>query len=147
MATPRYVIVGGVAAGTSAAAKARRCDETAEILLFEKGPHISYAGCGLPYYLGRVIPEREKLLVISPAAFRERNRVDLFVNHEATALHPSEKTLIVRDRENGQALGSPGLDEGPGKRREHLAHVTDHAVVSETEDGCLRVSVDCDHRP
>jgi NADPH-dependent 2,4-dienoyl-CoA reductase/sulfur reductase-like enzyme/rhodanese-related sulfurtransferase len=107
MSTRRYLIVGGVAAGTSAAAKARRCDESAEILLFEKGPHISYAGCGLPYYLGRVIPEREKLLVISPEAFQVRNRVQLFLNHEAIALHPQEKTLVVRDLADGQEKTYP----------------------------------------
>lgn len=148
MSTRRYLIVGGVAAGTSAAAKARRCDEKAEILLFEKGPHISYAGCGLPYYLGRVIPEREKLLVISPEVFQVRNNVQLFLNHEATALRPQEKVLIVRDLVHGQeraysydklvlATGAlPIIPPLPGRELNHvytLRNVTDMDWI----DRCL----------
>lgn len=68
----KYVIVGGVAGGATAAARLRRVDETADILLLEKGPHISYANCGLPYYIGGVIAERDKLLVQTPEAFGKR---------------------------------------------------------------------------
>ena len=75
----KYVIIGGVAGGATAAARLRRVDEMAEILLLEKGPYISYANCGLPYYIGGVIAEREKLLVQTPESFGKRFRIDVFV--------------------------------------------------------------------
>ena len=73
----KYVIVGGVAGGATAAARIRRNTEEAEIVLFEKGEYISYANCGLPYYIGGVIEEREKLFVQTPEAFSARFRVDV----------------------------------------------------------------------
>ena len=75
----KYVIIGGVAGGATAAARLRRVDEMAEILLLEKGPYISYANCGLPYYIGGVIAEREKLLVQTPESFGKRFRIDVRV--------------------------------------------------------------------
>ena len=73
----KVVIVGGVAAGASAAARLRRLDEFAEITLIEKGPAISYANCGLPYHVGGVIPDRDNLLVMSAEGFRKRFNVDV----------------------------------------------------------------------
>lgn len=93
----KYVIIGGVAGGATAAARLRRVDEMADILLLEKGPHISYANCGLPYYIGGVIDEREKLLVQTPASFSKRFRVDVRVQNEVIAIQPKEKTLTVRN--------------------------------------------------
>lgn len=92
----KYVIVGGVAGGATAAARLRRIDEASEILLFEKGKYISYANCGLPYYIGGVIAEREKLLLQTPASFGQRFRVDVRVESEVTAIHPQKKTLTIR---------------------------------------------------
>lgn len=92
----KYVIVGGVAGGATTAARLRRIDETSEILLFEKGKYISYANCGLPYYIGGVIAEREKLLLQTPASFGQRFRVDVRVESEVTAIHPQKKTLTIR---------------------------------------------------
>lgn len=93
----KYVIVGGVAGGATAAARLRRVDETADILLLEKGPHISYANCGLPYYIGGVIAERAKLLVQTPEAFGKRFRIDVRVKNEVLAINAKAKTLTIRN--------------------------------------------------
>ena len=93
----KVVIVGGVAAGASAAARLRRLDEFAEIVMVEKGPAISYANCGLPYHVGGVIPERGGLLVMSAEGFRKRFAVDVRVNCEAMAIDRQAKTVTVRD--------------------------------------------------
>ncbi len=92
----KYVIIGGVAGGATAAARLRRADEQAEILLLEKGKYISYANCGLPYYIGGVITEREKLLVQTPASFGKRFRIDVRIQNEVVAIHPETKTLVIR---------------------------------------------------
>ncbi|MGI6232304.1 MAG: FAD-dependent oxidoreductase [Prevotella sp.] len=95
----KYVIIGGVAGGATAAARIRRNDEKAEILLLEKGPHISYANCGLPYYIGDVIKNRERLFVQTPESFGRRFHVDVRVSNQVTAIHPDRKVLTVRDAE------------------------------------------------
>ncbi len=97
----KTIIIGGVAGGASTAARLRRMDETAEIVLLERGPHISYANCGLPYHLGKIIPERDWLLVMTPADFRARFNVDVRVNHEAVAIDRAKKTVKVLDRQTG----------------------------------------------
>lgn len=92
----KHVIIGGVAGGATAAARLRRVDEMSDILLLEKGPYISYANCGLPYYIGGVIADREKLLVQTPESFGKRFRIDVRVQNEALAIHPETKTLTIR---------------------------------------------------
>lgn len=92
----KYVIVGGVAGGATAAARIRRNSEEAEIILFEKGEYISYANCGLPYYIGGVIADREKLFVQTPQAFGRRFNLDVRVQSEVIAIHPSEKIVDIR---------------------------------------------------
>jgi len=102
MATIRkLVIVGGVAGGASAAAKARRCSEDVEIIMYEKGPDISYANCGLPYYLSGVIKKREDLLITSPAFFRRRFRVDARTRCEVIRINRERKNVVVRNLGNG----------------------------------------------
>lgn len=91
----KVVIVGGVAGGASAAARLRRMDENAEIILFEKGEHISFANCGLPYYIGEVIRDKDKLLVQTPEKMRERFKIDVRVNSEVTKINTEEKTIEV----------------------------------------------------
>lgn len=93
----KVVIVGGVAAGASAAARLRRLNEFAEITLIEKGPAISYANCGLPYHVGGVIPDRDNLLVMSAEGFRKRFNVDVRTSCEATAIDRAAKTVTVRN--------------------------------------------------
>lgn len=97
----KTIIIGGVAGGASTAARLRRLDETAEIVLLERGPHISYANCGLPYHLGKIIPERDWLLVMTPEEFRGRFNVDVRVNHEVTAIDRAKKTVKVLNRQDG----------------------------------------------
>ena len=92
----KVVIVGGVAAGASAAARLRRLDENAEIILLERGPYISYANCGLPYHAGGVIPERKSLLVVPAEVFAKRFGVDVRTRHEAIAVDPAAHTVTVR---------------------------------------------------
>lgn len=95
----KTVIVGGVAGGAGTAARLRRNDEYAEIVLLEKGPHISYANCGLPYYVGKVIQEKEKLQLQTPQSFQSRFQVDVRTGHEVIAVHPEKKTVTVRSKE------------------------------------------------
>jgi NADPH-dependent 2,4-dienoyl-CoA reductase/sulfur reductase-like enzyme len=73
----KLLIIGGVAGGATAAARARRLDEHAEIILFERGEHISFANCGLPYYIGEIIKERDALFVTTPEAFKARYNIDI----------------------------------------------------------------------
>ena len=94
----KVIIVGGVAGGASAAARLRRLDENAEIILLEKGEHISFANCGLPYYIGEVIKDKEKLLVQTPEKMKERFKIDVRVNNEVTKIHPEDKTVEILNR-------------------------------------------------
>ncbi len=98
----KTVIVGGVAGGATAAARIRRLDENAEIVVFERSGYISYANCGLPYYIGDVITDREDLTLQTPESFFSRFRVSMKVRHEVTAIHPDRKTVSVRNLETGE---------------------------------------------
>jgi NADPH-dependent 2,4-dienoyl-CoA reductase/sulfur reductase-like enzyme len=98
----RIVIIGGVAGGATAAARMRRADEFAEIILLEKGKYMSYANCGLPYYIGGVIDDRDKLFVQTPEAFGKRFNVDVRVENEALAIDTDAKTVTVRDAKGSE---------------------------------------------
>lgn len=100
----KVVIVGGVAAGATAAARLRRLDEQAEILIFERSGYISYANCGLPYYIGDVITAPEALTLQTPEQFFARFRVQVRVRHEVTALHPERKAVSVTDLATGRTF-------------------------------------------
>jgi NADPH-dependent 2,4-dienoyl-CoA reductase/sulfur reductase-like enzyme/rhodanese-related sulfurtransferase len=102
MGTRKLVIVGGVAAGASAAAKARRCSEEAEIIMFEKGRDISYATCGLPYYLSGVISKRRQLLVAKADFFRKRFRVDVRTGQEVVKIDRAARKISVVDHTTGR---------------------------------------------
>ncbi len=99
---PKVLIVGGVAGGMSAAARLRRLDEEAEIIVFEKGEYISYANCGLPYYIGGVIRDREKLLVQTINSFKKRFRVDIRILSEVKKIGRVNKTLSVKNLITGE---------------------------------------------
>lgn len=103
----KVVIVGGVAGGASAAARARRVAEDAEIVLFERGPDVSFANCGLPYYVGGTIAERSKLLVVTPQRLRERFRLDVRVRSSVESIDRAAKTVRVRNLETGQTYDEP----------------------------------------
>jgi NADPH-dependent 2,4-dienoyl-CoA reductase/sulfur reductase-like enzyme/peroxiredoxin family protein/TusA-related sulfurtransferase/rhodanese-related sulfurtransferase len=102
MKTKKLLIVGGVAGGASAAARARRLDEKAEIVLFERGPDISFANCGLPYHIGGVIAERSRLLVSSPETFRTRFNVDVRTMTEVVSIDAKRKEVTARDLRTGK---------------------------------------------
>ena len=93
----KVLIVGGGAGGATAAARLRRLDESLEIIIFEKGPYISYASCGLPYYIGDMIKERERLLVQTAQGLAERYNIDVRVNQEVLRIDRSGKRLEIRD--------------------------------------------------
>ena len=128
----KVVIVGGVAGGATAAARIRRLDEQAEVIVFERSGYISYANCGLPYYIGGVIEDPEDLTLQTPESFWKRFRIQMKVRHEVTAIHPDRKTVSVRNLETGedfeeaydQLLLSPGAKpvwpELPGMSSERL---------------------------
>ena len=101
------VIIGGVAGGASAAARLRRLDERAEIILFERGEHVSFANCGLPYHIGGEIVERDDLLVQTPASLRRRFRLDVRVRHEVLAIHRTRQVVEVMDLEAGRRFEQP----------------------------------------
>ena len=92
----KVVIVGGVAGGATTAARLRRINEDAEIVVFERSGFVSYANCGLPYYIGGVITDEEELTLQSPESFKERFNVDVFVAHEVTKINVEKKTVSVK---------------------------------------------------
>ncbi len=100
----KVVIIGGVAGGATAAARLRRLDEQAEIVVFERSGYISYANCGLPYYIGGVIEDPEDLTLQTPESFFARFRVDMRVRHEVTAIHPERKAVSVKNLETGETF-------------------------------------------
>jgi len=101
---PRILIVGGVAGGASAAARARRLSEDAKIVLFERGEHISFANCGLLYHIGGAIAKRERLLVQTPKSMHDRFQIDVRTYHEVTAIDRRAKTITVRNLRNNDEL-------------------------------------------
>lgn len=103
----KVVIVGGVAGGATAAARIRRLDEQAEIVVFERSGYISYANCGLPYYISGVIADPEELTIQTPDSFFSRFRVNMKVHHEVTAIHPDRKSVSVKNLENGEEFEEP----------------------------------------
>ena len=100
----KVVIVGGVAGGATAAARIRRLDEQAEIVIFERFGYISYANCGLPYYVGDVIEDPEELTLQTPESFFARFRIDARIHHEVIAIHRDRKTVSVRDLKTGNVF-------------------------------------------
>lgn len=106
----KVVIIGGVAGGATAAARIRRLDEQAEIVAFERSGFISYANCGLPYYIGGAIEDENDLTLQTPESFWKRFRVKMNVHHEVLAIHPDSKTVTVKNLESG-AVFTEGYDK------------------------------------
>ena len=98
----KYLIIGGVAGGATTAARLRRLDEHCQIVMFERGSHISYANCGLPYYIGGAIAEREKLFLQTPQSFGARFNVDVRVNSEVVSIDRASKTVAVSNLKSGE---------------------------------------------
>ena len=93
----RVLIVGGVAGGASCAARLRRLDESADIAIFDRGPYVSFANCGLPYYVGNIIADERALLVASRETFRDRFNIDVFTDTEVTGIDRDAHTITLRD--------------------------------------------------
>jgi NADPH-dependent 2,4-dienoyl-CoA reductase/sulfur reductase-like enzyme len=102
MAGKRVLIVGGVAGGATCAARLRRLDENAEIVVFERGYYVSYANCGLPYFIGNVIDRESELLLASPDLFRERFRNEVRVRNEVIGIDRRSRCILVREVDSGR---------------------------------------------
>lgn len=103
----RILIVGGVAGGASCAARIRRLDEEAQITMFEKSAHVSYSNCSLPFYLGDVVKDEKSLVMVTPETFYKRFRIDVRTRQEVICINRSEKTVTVRNLENGETYTEP----------------------------------------
>jgi len=114
----RILIVGGVAGGASCAARARRTSESAEIIMFDRGPYVSFANCGLPYYIGDVIKKEENLLIASPELFRKWFNIDVRLHSEVSSIDRIRRCITVKDLESGQTHIEPydALVLSPGAR-------------------------------
>jgi len=153
----KIVIVGGVAGGATAAARARRLDEKAEIVVFDKGYYVSFANCGLPYHVGDVIPDENDLLLMSPDSFRSRFNIDVRVRHEVVSIDRKAKQIEVKSLSTGDSFKEPydkliiatgsrpslppvlGIDS-PGIRT--LWTIDDlEAIVSSVKSGAKRAAV------
>ncbi|MFI5155431.1 MAG: FAD-dependent oxidoreductase, partial [Chitinophagales bacterium] len=106
----KVIIVGGVAGGASCAARLRRLDENAEIIMVEKGPYVSYANCGLPYHIGDIIQKESSLLVASEKTFREQFAVDCRTLCEAVSIDPDKKTVKLKNLVTGEVT-TEGYDK------------------------------------
>src|SRR4030042_5910636 len=103
----RYLIIGGVAGGATAAARLRRLDEKSEIIVFERGDYISFANCGLPYHISGRIKERSRLLLQTPESFLSRFQVDVRVKNEVLAIDPQQKKIHVKNLKTGEEYHEP----------------------------------------
>lgn len=153
----KVLIVGGVAGGASAAARLRRLDEKAEIIMFERDEYISFANCGLPYYIGGSIQERQKLLVQTPEAMKNRFNIDVRVHSEVVSIEPARKIVTVNSKDKGTYEESydalilspgakpirpslPGIDS-PSIHTLRNVHDTDKVKAKVSEEGTRSVVV------
>ena len=129
-----YVIVGGVAGGAGTAAKLRRLDENARIIMFERGEHISYANCGLPYYAGGAITERSRLFVVTPQKFKEVFNVEVNTFHEVISINKEEKFVRVKNITTGEEFNeyydTLVLSPGAAPVRPRIPGIDDPAIFS-----------------
>ena len=98
----RYLIVGGVAGGASVAARIRRLDESAEVIMFERGPYVSFSNCGLPFHLSKMVEKAQDLILMTPEVFKKQYNIQAKVNHNVEDIHPEEKTISVRNLETDE---------------------------------------------
>ena len=129
----KVLIVGGVAGGASAAARLRRLDETAEIIMFERGEYISFANCGLPYYIGETIKERNRLLVQTPQAMKARFRSDVRTGSEVVRVDTVHKKVTVNSKDKGtyeESFDSLILSPGAKAIRPNIPGITSDKIVT-----------------
>lgn len=103
----KILVVGGVAGGASAAARIRRMDEQAEIIMFEKGPNVSYSNCSLPYYLSGIVDDSESLILMDPKKFKKRYNIEARVNSEVININREKNTITVKDLKNDNTYEEP----------------------------------------
>lgn len=103
----RILIVGGVAGGASAAARARRIDETAEIIMFERGPHVSFSNCSLPFHLSGIVENSEDLVLMSPEQFKKQYNIEARINSEVIKIKREDKKIVVKDLSTGEEYEEP----------------------------------------
>jgi len=149
----RTIIIGGDAAGMSAATRLRRLDEHRQVTVYERGAHVSFANCGLPYHVGGVIPERSSLLLQTPASLASRFAIDVHVRHEVVAIDTAARTVTVRDLEDGtdrveaydDLIIASGATASPGAS---APHVPTHTLRSiDDVDRVLEVLADAGPEP
>ena len=130
----KYLIVGGVAGGAGVAARLRRLDETAQITVFERGRHISFANCGLPYYVGGIIENRDALFVMTPEKFKASLNVTAKVRHEVTAINPVSKTVTVKNLDTGaevtESYDTLILSPGASPIKPPIPGINDEAIYT-----------------
>ena len=147
----KYVIIGGVAGGATAAARLRRQDETSDIVLIEKGKHISYANCGLPYYIGGVITDRDRLFVQTPEAFSRRFRIDVRTESEAMGINTETKVVIIKSAEDGtysESYDKLLLAPGSSPVRPPLPGIDNEGIFTlRNVDDTDRIKQFIDHHP
>ena len=156
MGRKKVLIIGGVAGGASAAARLRRLDEDAEIIIFEKGNYISFANCGLPYHIGEVIKDRESLILQTPEKMRDRFELDVRVNSEVVSVDFDNKTVKVNSKNDGvyeenydYLVISPGAKpitppiKGIESKRVHsLRNINDmDGIKSEVDNGKVKNAI------
>lgn len=107
MANKKLIVIGAVAAGTKAASKAKRDNPDLEVKVFTKERYISYAGCGLPYYIGGIIKDKQELLVRSPEDFKRDQGIDIYIEHEVKKIDAHGKKVIVEDLKSGTKKSTP----------------------------------------
>jgi len=152
----KLIIVGGVAGGASAAARARRLSEDAEIVVIERGPDVSFANCGLPYHIGEVIPDRAKLLVTTAERLRERFNLDVRANSEVVSIDRKKKVVVIHDLKSGKSYeesydkiilapgAAPIRPAIPGADLPHvytLRNLVDTDRIKQVVDGGVRQAV------
>src|SRR5699024_3916086 len=98
----KVLIVGGVAGGASVATRIRRLDEDAEIIMLEKGSHVSISNCSLPYHLSGIVPKSEQLVLMNPTAFKKRFNIVARIHQEVSKINRDEKTVVVKDLQTGE---------------------------------------------
>ena len=130
----KYLIVGGVAGGAGVAARLRRLDETAQITVFERGRHISFANCGLPYYAGGIIENRDALFVMTPEKFKASLNVTAKVRHEVTTINPASKTVTVKNLDTGaevtESYDTLILSPGASPIKPPIPGINDEAIYT-----------------
>ena len=135
----KVVIVGGVAGGASAACRLRRLDEEAEIIILEKSPYVSYANCGLPYYVGDVIKGEEALLLQTPESLKKRFNIEVRVNNEVIKVEAEKSRVIVKQGQKEYAESYDYLILAPGSKARKMYAIEDELYHLKTVDDALKL--------